>query len=181
MIENIIISEEKLAIIIRSNHHEEGIQFFTDGHFSQQLGYMNRPKGYTIPPHRHNLVPREVIQTQEVLFIKSGKVRVDFYNDQVRILSRSDDVILKESHLNKAKNNVLQMFEYLGDFSNFEHSMNLISDRLGLVELNSLWMNRCLSGEESLPDDAVHSFAEMNYLDLQLYEWLAMEVWGRDI
>lgn len=59
---------------------------------------MNRPIGYEIKPHRHNLVPREVHLTQEVLFIKSGKVRVDFYdNDQVYLESRilfAGDVIL---------------------------------------------------------------------------------------
>lgn len=43
---------------------------------------MNRPKDYVIPPHRHNLVKRDVHLTQEVLFIKSGKVRVDFFDNQ---------------------------------------------------------------------------------------------------
>ena len=59
---------------------------------------MNRPKDYVIPPHRHNLVPREVHYTQEVLFIKSGKVRVDFFtNAQEYVTSRilhPGDVIL---------------------------------------------------------------------------------------
>ncbi len=71
-----------LAIIIKENYSSEGISFFTPGEFSQQLGYMNRPAGYKIKPHIHNPVPREVFYTQEVLFIKSGKVRVDFYDDQ---------------------------------------------------------------------------------------------------
>ena len=42
---------------------------------------MNRPAGYIIQPHVHDPVPREVHYTKEVLFIKSGKVRVDFYDD----------------------------------------------------------------------------------------------------
>ncbi len=88
----------QLAIIIYSSHKEDGIRFFTNDNDSQQLGYMNRPEGYIIPPHRHNLVPREVHFTQEVLFIKSGKVRVDFYtNGQSYVTSRillSGDVIL---------------------------------------------------------------------------------------
>ena len=98
MYEEIINKKELLAIIIKSNFEGEQIKFFTPDNFSQQLGYMNRPKGYVIPPHRHNIVPREVIHTQEVLFIKSGKVRVDFYDDkQVYIESRvllKGDVIL---------------------------------------------------------------------------------------
>lgn len=96
--ENIICKKISLAIIIRNNFKNEGIQFFTNDNDSQQLGYMNRPEGYEIKPHRHNLVPREVHLTQEVLFIKSGKVRVDFYsNDQEYLESRilyPGDVIL---------------------------------------------------------------------------------------
>ncbi len=98
MIEKIGLGEIKLAIIIYSSYREDGIRFFTNDNDSQQLGYMNRPEGYVIPPHRHNLVPREVHYTQEVLFIKSGKVRVDFYtNEQVYVTSRvlqPGDVIL---------------------------------------------------------------------------------------
>ena len=99
MIENIKYSEVLFGIIIRSNFSQEGIAFFTDNNFSQQLGYMNRPAAYIIPPHRHNLVAREVVQTQEVLFIKSGKVRVDFYNDEQeylesKILNQGDVILL---------------------------------------------------------------------------------------
>jgi hypothetical protein len=86
MIEKIMDNELLLSIIIRSNYYKEGITFFTDNDFSQQLGYMNRPKGYIIPPHRHNLIERKVVLTQEVLYIKSGKVRVDFYNDNQKYL-----------------------------------------------------------------------------------------------
>ena len=59
----------------------EGIKFLTPSNYSQQLGYMSRPSGYVIPPHVHNPVTREVYFTKEVLLIKSGKLRVDFYDD----------------------------------------------------------------------------------------------------
>lgn len=98
MIENIQHNNLQLAIIIRSGYCKEGIEFFTNDNDSQQLGYMNRPKDYIIPPHRHNIVPREVHLTQEVLYIKNGKVRVDFYdNDQNYVQStivKTGDVIL---------------------------------------------------------------------------------------
>ena len=82
MIEKIIYNNLTLGLILKTDFNKPGIQFFTDDNDSQQLGYMNRPLGYEIKPHRHNLVPREVHLTQEVLFIKSGKVRVDFYNNK---------------------------------------------------------------------------------------------------
>ena len=99
MIERIIENDVLLAVIIRTDFNSKGIEFFTPDNFSQQLGYMNRPKGYVIEPHRHNLVSREVVQTQEVLFVKSGKVRVDFYNDaqqyiESRVLIQGDVILL---------------------------------------------------------------------------------------
>lgn len=98
MIEQITYQQVVLAIIIRANYKKDGISFFTPGDFSQQLGYMNRPKGYIIDPHVHNLVERKVTLTQEVLYIKSGKVRVDFYNDNRNYLEskmvETGDVIL---------------------------------------------------------------------------------------
>jgi len=99
MIENILHEGRTLAVVLRTNHHADGIEFFTPNDFSQQLGYMNRPQGYVIPPHVHNPVPREVQFTKEVLFIKSGRVRVDFYDDdqnylESRILEQGDVILL---------------------------------------------------------------------------------------
>jgi mannose-6-phosphate isomerase-like protein (cupin superfamily) len=99
MIENILHQGRTLAVLLRTDHHAEGIEFFTPDEFSQQLGYMNRPQGYVIPPHVHNPVAREVQYTKEVLFIKSGKVRVDFYDDdqtylESRILHEGDVLLL---------------------------------------------------------------------------------------
>ena len=82
MIETIIHNNQELALILRASYRAEGISFFTPDEFSQQLAYMNRPLGYVIPPHVHNSVAREVLFTREVLFIRSGKVRIDFYDDE---------------------------------------------------------------------------------------------------
>lgn len=99
MLEVVKHGDVTLSVIIRANYRSEGIQFFTPGDFSQQLGYMNRPAGYEIPPHRHNLVERKVTLTQEVLYIKSGRVRVDFYDDdqaylESRVVEKGDVILL---------------------------------------------------------------------------------------
>jgi mannose-6-phosphate isomerase-like protein (cupin superfamily) len=99
MIENIIHNNKLLSVIIRVNYKSDGIEFFTPDDFSQQLAYMNRAKGYVIPPHVHNAVQRDVHFTQEVLVIKSGKVRVDYYDDEKnylesKILNQGDVVLL---------------------------------------------------------------------------------------
>lgn len=88
-----------LAIILRSDYKADGIQFFTPNSFSQQLAYMRRPTGYEIKPHVHNTVKREVSYTKEVIFVRSGKVRVDFYSEgkaylQSRVLASGDIVLL---------------------------------------------------------------------------------------
>jgi len=99
MIEKIKANDKIIALIIRAGYHKEGIEFFTPNDFSQQLAYMNRPAGYKIAPHVHNKVQREVFYTQEVLFIKKGKVKIDFYdNDKnhidTRILETGDVIML---------------------------------------------------------------------------------------
>jgi len=99
LMEEIIWNSKTLAVILRTSYRAEGIKFFTPNDFSQQLGYMNRPEGYVIPPHVHNAVSREVMYTKEVLFLKSGRVRVDFYDDdqtylESRVLETGDVVLL---------------------------------------------------------------------------------------
>ena len=68
-----------LAVILPADFTGEGIRFFTPDSFSQQLGYMNRPQGHIVPPHDHNPVPRTIEWTQEALFIRRGRVRLDLY------------------------------------------------------------------------------------------------------
>lgn len=90
MVETITYKGQLFGIIISHRFNEPGIHFFTENELSQQLAYMKHPAGKLIDPHVHNPVPREVHYTQEVLFIKKGKVRVDFYNnDQVYVDSRT--------------------------------------------------------------------------------------------
>ena len=97
-IQRIYHEDMELALIIRSSFYKEGIEFFTPSAYSQQIGYMNRPAGYVISPHVHNPVQREVHYTKEVLFIRSGRVRVDFYSEAQAYLEsvvlEAGDVIL---------------------------------------------------------------------------------------
>ena len=98
-IEHIFEDDKLLAIILRTSFQKEGIDFFTPSDFSQQLGYMNRSKGYKIRPHIHNKVERTIDYTQEVLFIKNGLVRVDFYKTdktyyKSKILNTGDVILL---------------------------------------------------------------------------------------
>ena len=89
---------ELLAIILRSTYREPGVHFLTSNDLSQQLAFMRHPAGKAIEPHVHNAVERRVTQTQESLFIRKGRMRVDFYDSNRTYLEsyelRSGDVIL---------------------------------------------------------------------------------------
>lgn len=98
-IEYIKDKEHILAIIISHRFNEKGIHFFTPDEFSQQLAYMNHPAGKIIEPHYHNPVQRSVVYTQEVLVIKKGKLKVNFYDERQdfiedRVLHEGDVILL---------------------------------------------------------------------------------------
>lgn len=98
MLEQITHNDQLLALILSHRFHQDGIHFFTPDELSQQLAYMKYPAGKIIPAHVHNPVHRDVFFTQEVLFIKQGKLRVDFYGDRQEYLEsrllQAGDVIL---------------------------------------------------------------------------------------
>ena len=99
MKEEIIIDGQLCAIILPADFDEPGIQFFTSNELSQQLASMSYSPGKVIPAHTHNPVRREVSYTQEALFIRKGKVRVDFYSQQQeyrtsRVLGAGDVILL---------------------------------------------------------------------------------------
>lgn len=98
LVQEITHNEQLLAIIVSASFQKPGIHFFTPNDLSQQLAYMRHPTGKKIQPHVHNAVAREVHFTQEVIVIKRGKLRVDFYNQAQEYLEsyllQSGDVIL---------------------------------------------------------------------------------------
>ena len=125
MVEKIIHEDNLLSIIVRAEFHQEGIHFFTSNELSQQLAFMHYPKGKVIESHVHNKVSRQVFYTQEVLFIRRGKLRVDFYTDkrnyiESRILKSGDVIMLIEGGHGFEVLEELEMIEvkqgpYLGD------------------------------------------------------------------
>ena len=98
MVEEVKKKEKLLAMIIRSNYQCEGVDFITPNEYSQQVAYMHHPTGKVIDAHVHNLVYRNVVFAQEVLIIKKGILRVDFYDEYEDYLESRDlyagDIIL---------------------------------------------------------------------------------------
>ena len=80
-VEDIKKKDNLLAMIIRNDYICEGVDFITPSEYSHQVAYMHHPTGKVIDAHVHNLVHRNVVLTQEVLFIKKGRLRIDFYDE----------------------------------------------------------------------------------------------------
>ena len=125
MIEYVKNNDEILAIIVHSIFNKQGVHFFTPDDFSQQLAYMSHPTGKTIEPHVHNIAKREVQYTKEVLFIRRGKLRVDFYTEdrkyiESKILGAGDVLLLSSGGHGFEVLEEIEMFEvkqgpYAGD------------------------------------------------------------------
>ena len=92
----IVFFENLYAIIISNSFNKDGITFFTQDESSQQLAYMKHPKGKVIEPHFHNSIKRIIYDTQEVLYIKKGTLKVDFYDNNKNVLGSE---FLKEGDL----------------------------------------------------------------------------------
>ena len=125
MFEQFVHDGALYAVIIRRDFHQPGIHFFTPGEFSQQLAYMSRPSGHRIQPHFHREVQRDVHRTQEILFVRKGRLQVDFYDRDrrridTRILEAGDVILLAEGGHGFEMLDDCEIFEvkqgpYLGD------------------------------------------------------------------
>jgi hypothetical protein len=99
LIETITHGLEPIALIIRSGYDQPGIRFFTPANFSQQVAFMSHPAGHKIAAHVHNLQPRQVLFTQEVLFLRRGKVKINLFGSDKqpigsKILQQGDLILL---------------------------------------------------------------------------------------
>lgn len=84
--EEIKQKDKLIAIILRADFHSDKLMFFSPKEFSQQLGFLPHKKGHVIPAHFHKRVQREIEFTQEVLFIRKGKIEVNFYTPEKEFL-----------------------------------------------------------------------------------------------
>lgn len=137
MIEKIEHDRQLLAIVIRRDFFQPGVHFFTPDNFSQQLAFMAHPRGKTIAPHVHNPVPRQVHYTQEVLVLRIGKLRVDFYDKsraylESRFLEGGDIILLADGGHGFEVLEDVEMFEvkqgpYAGDADKTRFEPALVS------------------------------------------------------
>ena len=144
-VEQVNSNGEVLAIIVRSEFSKPGVHFFTPGEFSQQLGYMQHAVGKRIQPHVHRPVQRAVEYTQEVLFVRRGRLRVDFYSREhkyleSRVLSAGDVILLASAG---------HGFEVLQDVEMFEVKQGPYAERADKTRFDGISPDDAIISEDS--------------------------------
>lgn len=90
-----------LGLYIPYDFSFNDIEFLTKDDATLQIGGMSRSKNYIIDPHLHNVVDRNIRVTHEVLYVKKGKARVNFYTEDQTyiksiIISTGDFLLLSD-------------------------------------------------------------------------------------
>lgn len=98
MIEKIEWNNKILAIVLRSNYDQDGVNFITSSENPFQIGVLKHSQGVKIKPHIHRTLPRNISEVQEVLHVQYGRISVDFYDTDGKevssVILNSEDTIL---------------------------------------------------------------------------------------
>jgi len=98
-VEEVVWDNQVIAIIMRRDVKVEDVKFISPPDYPLQVGVIRRSVGYTVRPHIHNRIPKQVDSVQEVLHIEEGSVEVEFFTPEgevigSRILNMGDTIIL---------------------------------------------------------------------------------------
>ncbi|MCM2333252.1 MAG: hypothetical protein NDI82_04815 [Anaeromyxobacteraceae bacterium] len=125
VVEPVLHAGMLLALIARESPRKSGVEFVTPDELSLQFAVMSHPAGRRIEPHVHLQTPRSVQFTQEVLILRRGRLRVDFYGDdraylESRELGPGDVIVLVRGGHGFEVLEELEMYEvkqgpFLGD------------------------------------------------------------------
>ena len=88
------------GFIIYNNYESDETSFMTDSKLPLQFAHMSFKKNENIQAHEHNIFKREVSNINEVLIVKSGSIRVNFFNKKVKvhdeIINKGDIIFLQD-------------------------------------------------------------------------------------
>lgn len=73
-----------IAVVVKKGFRGTGNIFFTDGKTPFQIAHVGHKKGKIIKPHYHNAFKRIINKTQEVDYVKKGKMNVSLYTKSGR-------------------------------------------------------------------------------------------------
>lgn len=101
LIKKICLDGINFGFIIYKNYQSDKTSFLTSQELPLQFAFMNFKKGSSIKAHIHNKYSREIFETNEILIIRKGSMKVSFYNfdkDYVHseVLNEGDMIFLQE-------------------------------------------------------------------------------------
>ena len=71
---------QTIAIIVKNNFNKPGINFISEPNHPLQVGINSYRKEESIKPHIHLNKQITIEKTQEVIYIKTGKARLNLYD-----------------------------------------------------------------------------------------------------
>lgn len=78
----VIRDNKAYALILSAGDFQPGAKFVSEADWPLQVGLMTLPSGHVIAAHTHLLRDGPKVQpTQEFLFVVSGKMEVDFFDE----------------------------------------------------------------------------------------------------
>lgn len=89
-VEKIIDNGVVLAIIVRDEHWERGSHFISAPEDFQQVGLWDYDRGKAFLPHIHLSFDRHVSKTQEVIFVKKGRLKADIFNGDGKLITSAE-------------------------------------------------------------------------------------------
>src|SRR5205823_6735323 len=96
----------KYAQVIRANVRVDKTNFFSPPESSFQFGLLAHEAGFSEPPHYHKPFPREVTDLQQMFVMQRGRVVVELYSDDGKLLReielRAGDADRKSTRLNSS-------------------------------------------------------------------------------
>lgn len=123
-----------LALVLRNGDWPTGLNFLTKDQDFVQVSTWNYEQGKKTKPHGHNRVKREADLTQEVLYLKSGRLKATIYNLEDKIaeelvLSAGDLIVIWQGgHAYEILENNTQVLEFKnGPYLGLERDKKVIN------------------------------------------------------
>lgn len=90
------IDGQAAAYLLRGDDWPSGLSFITPDEAFIQVGSWRYNAGKTLAAHVHKEYPRVAAKTQEVVFVKQGKMKVILYN---KAREAVEEIVLREGDL----------------------------------------------------------------------------------
>lgn len=85
-----------LCIVYKDEDWVEGLNFITNNNLFIQVGSWWYQDGKNLAKHKHNIVSRESNITQEMVYVKSGSMEANIFDEN---MNHVDDILLKKGDM----------------------------------------------------------------------------------